>query len=66
MTPSILRWLLLLAAAAAGARCVFFGTTPPFLVLTAAAGLLWFWLSRRKVRSLDRDTLGVPPRRLDK
>ena len=58
-----LRWPLLLAAAFGGARCAFFGTTPRRLGLTIACGLLWFWLSRLKTRSLDRAELGMPPRR---
>jgi hypothetical protein len=63
MKLSNLRWPLLLAAVAGGARCAFFRATPGRLGLTAACGLLWFWLSRRKIRSLDRETLGLPPRR---
>jgi hypothetical protein len=58
-----LRWPLLLIAAAGASRCAFSGTNWRRLTATAVCGLLWFWLSRRKVRSLDRDALGVPPRR---
>ncbi len=63
MKLSNLRWLFLLAALAGGVRCVFFEATAARLVLTGLCGLLWFWLSRRKIRSLDRETLGLPPRR---
>jgi hypothetical protein len=58
-----LRWIFLLAALAGAARCVFFAATPARLAFAAACGLLWFWLSRLKVHSLDRGVLGVPPRR---
>jgi hypothetical protein len=58
-----LRWPFLLAAAAGAARCALSGTTPGRLLPTIACALLWFWLSRRKVRSLDRAALGLPPRR---
>ena len=57
------RWLFLLAAVAGVARCVLSGATPPRLAFACACGLLWFWLSQRKVHSLDRESLGVPPRR---
>ena len=58
-----LRWVFLLAAFAGAARCAYSGATPAACGSAAACGLLWFWLSRRKVHSLDRETLGVPPRR---
>jgi hypothetical protein len=57
-----LRWIFLLASVVAAARCAFFDATPARVVFAAACGLLWFWLSRRKVRALDRETLGLPPR----
>lgn len=58
-----LRWVFLLAAFAGAARCVFFGVTPARLAFAAVCGLLWFWLSRRKVHSIDREVLGLRPRR---
>ncbi|HEX4048892.1 MAG TPA: hypothetical protein VH309_13695 [Elusimicrobiota bacterium] len=58
-----LRWVFLLAAAAGAARCVFSGAAPGRVAFAAACGLAWLRLSRLKVRSLDRETLGVPPRR---
>ena len=58
-----LRWVFLLAALAGAARCVLSGVTPARAGFAAACGLLWFRLSRLKVRSLDRASLGVPPRR---
>jgi hypothetical protein len=58
-----LRWLFLLAAAAGAARCAFFDATPARAAFAAVCGLLWFWMSRRQVRALDRTTLGLPPRR---
>ena len=58
-----LRWVFLLAAVAAAARCVFFNGTAAELGIAAACALLWFVMSRRKVHSLDRETLGLPPRR---
>lgn len=57
-----LRWVFLLAAVAGAARCVFSAATAPRIGFAAACGLIWFWLSQRKVRSLDRGTLGLPPR----
>ena len=58
-----LRWLFLLAAVAGAARCAFFVATPARAEFAAACGLAWFWMSRRKARSLDRESLGLPPRR---
>ncbi len=63
MRLSGLRWLLLPVAVVAGGLCVFSGLT---LVRAAAAvvcGLGWYRLSRAKVRSLDREALGILPRR---
>ena len=57
-----LRWVFLLAALAGAVLCAFAGTTLPRAGATAACGLLWYLLSRRKMHSLDRETLGVPPR----
>jgi hypothetical protein len=57
-----LRWAFLLAAVAAAARCAFSGFTSARAAFALVCCALWLWLSRRKVRSLDRDTLGVPPR----
>lgn len=59
----VLRWPLLMAAVLGAGRCALFGPTPRATTWTAVCGLLWFWLSRRKVRSLDRESLGVPARR---
>jgi hypothetical protein len=58
-----LRWIFFFAAGAGGAGCLLFGATPARVGVSAACGLLWLWLSRRKVESLDRETLGIPPRR---
>jgi hypothetical protein len=58
-----LRWVFLLAAVAGGARCVFFDATASEFGFAVVCGLIWFALSRRKVHSLDRDALGLPPRR---
>jgi hypothetical protein len=63
MKVSSLRWVLLAAAVVGAARCFFSGASAPRLAFASACGLAWFWMSRRKVRSLDRGTLGVPPRR---
>ena len=63
MRVSSLRWLCLLAAVAGGAWCALRGADAARVGVCAACGALWFWLSRRKVRSLDRDSLGLPPRR---
>jgi hypothetical protein len=60
---SSLRWVFLLAAAAGGLRCLLGTATPGRIALAAVCAGLWFWLSRRKVLSLDRATLGIPPRR---
>ena len=62
MTYLTLRWIFLLAALAGAGRCAFSGTTPERAGFAAACGLLWYLLSRRKARSLDREVLGVPPR----
>jgi hypothetical protein len=58
-----LRWVFLLAAVAGGARCVFGGATPGRLGFAVACGALWLWMSLRKIRSIDRESLGLPPRR---
>jgi hypothetical protein len=58
-----LRWLFLLAAVVGGVRCVLGTASLGCLALTLLCGGLWFVLSRRKVHSLDRETLGIPPRR---
>lgn len=63
MKLSLARWLLLPAAVAGAALCAFRGLTPRRAAFTAASGLGWYWLSRRKIRSLDRETLGIPARR---
>ena len=57
-----LRWIFLLAAVAGSARCAFFDATSARIGFAAVCGLLWFWMSRRKIRSLDREMLGMPPR----
>jgi hypothetical protein len=57
-----LRWIFLAAAAAGAARCAIFGLTPGSAASAAVFGLAWFALSRRKVHSLDRAVLGLPPR----
>ena len=64
MTFLSLRWIFLLGAVASAARCAFFDATPGRIGFAAVSGLLWFWLSRRKVHSIDRDRLGLPPRRV--
>jgi hypothetical protein len=58
-----LRWIFLLAAVAGALRCLYAGATPPRAGFACACALLWFWLSQRKVHSLDRESLGMPPRR---
>ena len=63
MSVSSLRWAFLVAAVAGAARCAFFEATGPRVAFAAACGVAWFWMSRRKVRSIDRETLGLPPRR---
>lgn len=62
-TLSSLRWLLLLAAFAGLARCVIGAATPGGVAFSAVCGLAWYALSRRKALSLDRGSLGIPPRR---
>ena len=58
-----LRWIFLAAAVAGAARCVFFDAAAPEFAFAAVSALIWFGLSRRKVHSLDRATLGLRPRR---
>ncbi|MFI5346653.1 MAG: hypothetical protein ACHQ51_09795 [Elusimicrobiota bacterium] len=58
-----LRWVFLPAAVAGGMRCLLGTATPGRIAFAAACAGLWFWLSRRKVHSLDRQVLGIPPRR---
>lgn len=58
-----MRWALLAAALAEGARCLFFTATLGRMAAAAACGLAWAWLSRCKALSLDRESLGIPPRR---
>lgn len=50
-----LRWILLPLAAVAALVTLFKGITPARLAATSACALAWYGLSRRKVRSLDRD-----------
>lgn len=50
-----LRWLLLPVAAVGALVMLFKGVTPARLAATSACALSWYGLSRRKVRSLDRD-----------
>ncbi|MDP3543577.1 MAG: hypothetical protein Q8T11_13995 [Elusimicrobiota bacterium] len=50
-----LRWLLLPVAAVGALVMLFKGVTPGRLAATASCALAWYGLSRRKVRSLDRD-----------
>ncbi len=57
------RWLLLPAAVVGGSVCVLRGPTAGRLAFTLVSGAGWYALSRRKVLSLDRENLGVPPRR---
>ena len=56
------RWVFLVGAVFGAARCALFKATPGRVAFAAACGLVWYWLSRRKVLSLDRGTLGIPPR----
>lgn len=64
MTRSaVVRWLFLLAAALGGIRCLLGTASLPCMAFTVFCFGLWFVLSRRKVLSLDRETLGIPPRR---
>lgn len=62
MTYLSLRWLFLAAALAGAGACALFGVTPARAAASAACGLIWVLLSRRKARSLDRQFLGLPPR----
>ncbi|HAZ07675.1 MAG TPA: hypothetical protein DCZ01_03925 [Elusimicrobia bacterium] len=62
MRSGLLRWALLLAALAVVARCLVSGMTPGRVIFGAACASAWYILSRRKVYSLDRDHLGLPPR----
>lgn len=50
-----LRWILLPVAAAGALVMLFKGVTSGRLAATACCALAWYGLSRRKVRSLDRD-----------
>jgi len=59
----ILRWALLPAAVSAGLLCALGTATPGRIAFFAACSAVWYWLSRRKVHSLDRETLGIPRRR---
>jgi len=58
-----LRWILLPTAVVFGGLCLLSAATPARAGAAVVSGLLWFWLSRRKVMSLDRGSLGIPPRR---
>jgi membrane protein implicated in regulation of membrane protease activity len=58
-----LRWVLLPAAVVAGLLCALGTATPARIAFFGACSALWYWLSRRKVFSLDRETLGIPRRR---
>jgi hypothetical protein len=58
-----LRWVFLLLTVLDAIRCLWSGATPGRLLFGAACAVGWYVLSRRKVLSLDRQTLGIPPRR---
>ena len=58
-----LRWVFLPLAIIVGLLCALGTATPARIVSFAAFSAAWFWLSRRKVFSLDRPNLGIPPRR---
>jgi hypothetical protein len=62
MSSPLLRLFLLIWSSVSALACVFLGTTPGRAASTVASGTLWFVLSRRKVLSLDRAFLGIPPR----
>lgn len=59
----LLRWALLAWSAASAALCVLAGMTPARAASTVVTGTLWYLLSRRKVLALDRESMGIPPRR---
>jgi hypothetical protein len=63
MDSPLLRWTLLTWSAASALLCVWSGMTPARAASTVVTGTLWYWLSRRKVLALDRESLGIPPRR---
>jgi len=52
-----LRWILPPAAAIVALVMLFRGATPGRLAACSICALAWYGLSRRKVRSLDRDRL---------
>lgn len=62
-----LRWIFLPAAAVAALVMLFKGVTPGRLALASGCALAWYGISRRKVRSLDRDVFrdGALGRRSD-
>ncbi|PIR14923.1 MAG: hypothetical protein COV48_17200 [Elusimicrobia bacterium CG11_big_fil_rev_8_21_14_0_20_64_6] len=57
MKFDILRWLLLPVAAAALMLMLIKSVTPGRFALFSVCALVWYGLSRRKARSLDRDRL---------
>lgn len=63
MKLAALRWAFFAAALLAAACALFLEATPGRLGAATACGLAWFLLSRRKVLSLDRESLGLRPRR---
>jgi hypothetical protein len=58
-----LRWVFLLLAILTALRCLWSGAAPGRLLFGAVCAVAWYALSRRKVLSLDRQMLGIPPRR---
>jgi len=55
MKLDVLRWIFLPVAVVAALVMLFKGVTPGRLATAASCALAWYGLSRRKVRSLDRD-----------
>jgi hypothetical protein len=57
MAHNRLRWTLLVAAATALLLMLLRGATPGRAALFSVCAAVWYGLSRRKTRSLDRDQL---------
>jgi hypothetical protein len=58
-----LRWVFLPLSILTALLCLWSGATPGRVLFGAVCAAGWFILSRRKVHSLDRQMLGIPPRR---
>jgi hypothetical protein len=63
MKNAIIRWALFFSASIAAAVCLLGHFTIKRACVFVVCAAAWYLMSRRKVLSLDRQALGIPPRR---